>query len=253
MWFKTFCILIRSQTLVLDKSLRLWSQQKKKWPSDWLFMLSYITHPRRRGGGRTTMNDRPASWKSSPTCVIKCTRSLQQHTHPFNGPFTGTTRVGRYQKGKTNLDFTEARDSEWQWHQLCHMQVCTSFQTDNHASTPPLSFCTGRMPFLPPNQQCQSTEGTHYSNTIIITTIILSSLAFCLQCLAGRRKSIWTIKIESWCVGKVICLQRDANCLHMVRLKPLPSENPRMILPVTFLFRLTQFVLEKRPLKERLL
>jgi len=26
--------------------------------------------------------------------------------------------VSRYQKGKTNLDFTEARDSEWQWHQL---------------------------------------------------------------------------------------------------------------------------------------
>ena len=41
---------------------------------------------------------------------------------------------------KTNLDFTEARDSEWQWHQLSHMQVCTSLQTDNHASTPPLSF-----------------------------------------------------------------------------------------------------------------
>jgi len=26
--------------------------------------------------------------------------------------------VSQYQKGKTNLDFTEARDSEWQWHQL---------------------------------------------------------------------------------------------------------------------------------------
>jgi len=48
------------------------------------------------------------------------------------------TRVSRYQKGKTNLDFTEARDSEWQWHQLGHMQVSTSLQTDNHASTPPL-------------------------------------------------------------------------------------------------------------------
>jgi len=35
------------------------------------------------------------------------------HTHTFNGPFSGTTRVGQYQKGKTNLDFTEARDSEW--------------------------------------------------------------------------------------------------------------------------------------------
>jgi len=53
-----------------------------------------------------------------------------------------TTQVNRYQKDKTNLDFTEARDSEWQWHQLGHMQVCTSLQTGNHASTPPLSFYT---------------------------------------------------------------------------------------------------------------
>jgi len=36
------------------------------------------------------------------------------HTHPFNGPLSGTTQVSRYQKGKTNLDFTEATDSEWQ-------------------------------------------------------------------------------------------------------------------------------------------
>jgi len=62
------------------------------------------------------------------------------HTHPFNGPFSGTTRVSRYQKGKTNLNFTEARDSEWQWHQLGHTQACTSLQSNNHASTPPLSF-----------------------------------------------------------------------------------------------------------------
>jgi len=51
--------------------------------------------------------------------------------------------VSRYQKGKTDLDFTEARDSEWLWHQLGHMLVCTSLQTDNHANTPPLSFFTG--------------------------------------------------------------------------------------------------------------
>ena len=56
------------------------------------------------------------------------------YTHPFNGPLSRTTRVSRYQKGKTNLDFTEARDSEWQWNQL----GCTSLQTDNHTSTPPL-------------------------------------------------------------------------------------------------------------------
>jgi len=85
------------------------------------------------------------------------------HTHPFNGPLSRTTRVSRYQKGKTNLDFTEARDNESQWHQLGRIQVCTSLQTDNHASTPTTQVFTGRMPFLPPNQQRQSTEGSRKS------------------------------------------------------------------------------------------
>jgi len=95
------------------------------------------------------------------------------HTPPFNGPWSGTTQVSRYQKGKTNLDFTEARDSDWQWHQLGPMQVCTSLQTDNHASIPPLSFFTSRMPFLPPNQRHQSTEGlsrTHSTQTKVEMT-----------------------------------------------------------------------------------
>ena len=61
---------------------------------------------------------------------------MHTHTHTFNGPFSGTTWVSWYRKGKTNLDFTKATDSEWQWHQLGHMQVCTSLQTDNHTSTP---------------------------------------------------------------------------------------------------------------------
>jgi len=83
------------------------------------------------------------------------------HTHPFNGPFSGTTQVTelqlvvRYQKGKTNLDFTGARDSEWQWHQLGHMQVCTSLQTDNHASTPPLIFYR---PDAPPAAQLTASK-----------------------------------------------------------------------------------------------
>ena len=90
-----------------------------------------------------------------------CIYTDNTHTHPFNGPLSRTTWVSRYQKGKTNLDFTEARDSEWQWHQLGYMQVCTSLQTGNQASTSPLKFFTGRMPFLLPNQQRQSTEGNY--------------------------------------------------------------------------------------------
>jgi len=68
------------------------------------------------------------------------TGSTLTHTHPFDGPLSRTTRVSRYQKGKPNLDFTETRHSEWQWHQLGCMQVCTSLETDNHARTPPLLF-----------------------------------------------------------------------------------------------------------------
>jgi len=44
------------------------------------------------------------------------------------------------------VDFCEARDSEWQWHQLGHMQVCTLLQTDKHASTPQLSFLQAGCP-----------------------------------------------------------------------------------------------------------
>jgi len=46
--------------------------------------------------------------------------------------------------------------------------VCTLLQTENHTSTPPLCFFTGRMPFLPPNQQCQSTEGKRLQPLSII-------------------------------------------------------------------------------------
>ena len=109
------------------------------------------------------------------------------HTQPFNGPVSTTTRVSRYQKGKTNLDFTEARDSEWQWHQLGHTQVCTSLQTDNHASTPPLSFFTGRMPFLPPNQQRQSTEGNTISLYIAANPIIRSVAVNARKSRSSRR------------------------------------------------------------------
>jgi len=55
----------------------------------------------------------------------KCDKN--NHKHPFNGPLSGTTRISWYQKGKTNQNVTEARDSEWQWHQLGCMQVTQSF------------------------------------------------------------------------------------------------------------------------------
>ena len=100
--------------------------------------------------------------KSSLSCFIDIShtrthaRTHTPHTHPFKGPLSGTTQVSRYQKGKTNLDFTEARDSEWQWHQLSHMQVCTSLQRDNHVSTPPLSFLQAVCPSCRPTNSIKA-------------------------------------------------------------------------------------------------
>jgi len=106
---------------------------------------------------RDWLNPPPSSSKLSTICPEHWTTSsttdassksvnrrllLASNTHTpsprLTALFPGSTQVSRYQKGKTNLDFTEARDSEWQWHQLGHMQVCTAIQADNNTSTPAL-------------------------------------------------------------------------------------------------------------------
>ena len=120
-------------------------------------------------GGTTSLPVGIRRTECSSTKQVVDTSQLLLLLHPFTGLFSKTTGVSRYQKGKTSLDFTGARDSEWQWHQLGHMQICTSLQTDNHANTPPLSFFTGRVPFLPPNQQRQSTEGLNDTDNTSIT------------------------------------------------------------------------------------
>jgi len=136
--------------------------------------------------------DRPR-WRSSDTSLFSTKQPLHQlHSHRLvhwlniipdknNSLFstkrttttTTTTRLTapfpglrRWAGTKTNLDFTEARDSEWQWHQLGHMQVCTALQTDNHASTPPLSFLQAGCPSCHPNKSIKglSTEGVTITN-----------------------------------------------------------------------------------------
>jgi len=93
------------------------------------------------------------------------TTQPQWNTHSFNGPLSGTTGVSRHQKCETNLDFTEARDSEWQWHQLGHMQVCTSLTTDNHASNPPLSFLQAGWPSCCPTNSVNALKAMEYMYT----------------------------------------------------------------------------------------
>ena len=106
-----------------------------------------------------------AGQHQTPTCTPSpsARTANSRHTHPFNGPFSMTTRVSRYQKGKTNLDFTEARDSEWQWHQLGHMHVCKSVPHTRQITTP----ATHQSVFYRPDAlpDAQPTVSKHWRQT----------------------------------------------------------------------------------------
>jgi len=103
-------------------------------------------------------SDRATSATSQTQCPSAPAASANSNTYthkpPFNDPLSGTTGMIRYQKGKTNLDFTEARDSEWQWHQLGHMQAAPRSRQITMPAPHHLVFYR-----LLPNQQCQSNEG----------------------------------------------------------------------------------------------
>ena len=155
------------------------------------------------------------------------------HEHPFNGPLSGTTPVSRYQKGNINLDFTEARDSECQWHQLGCMQVCTSLQTDNHASTRPLSLFTGQMPFLH-----QSTEGSKLvkmSSVCLLSYLIREVYRWAAGCkLASRAVSagLRRCPTESWLLQgrSPSSLGLHPDPLLPSRLQTMPSDSvPRCV------------------------
>ena len=120
-----------------------------------IFILIYLYFSIENGQPRE-----PALYVPIVSAHFRSLLCIVTHTHPFNSPLPGTTRVTRYQKDKTNLDFTEARDSEWQWHQLGYMQVCTSLQTDNHPSIPPLSFLQAGCPSCHPTNSVKALKAT---------------------------------------------------------------------------------------------
>ena len=72
--------------------------------------------------------------------TVPATVHTHTHTHLLFTALWILSGITGWAGTRTNLDFTEARDSEWQWHQLGHMQIYTLPQTDSHASTPPPSF-----------------------------------------------------------------------------------------------------------------
>jgi len=106
-------------------------------------LITRTTHPFNGPLSRTTRVSRYQQGKTN----LDFTEAL---THPFNSPLSGTTQVGRYQKGKTNMwETVSSGGISW--------AICKSAPRSRQTTTPAPhhSVFYRRMPFRPPNQQRQ--------------------------------------------------------------------------------------------------
>ena len=133
---------------IADRIIRL--------PSEWPMKL-HTTTDRHTLSHRQHQHQRQQRW----FYTARRRKASNEFTHPFNGPLSGTTRVSRYQNGKINVDFTEAKR---QWVAVASagpyasLHLAPDLQPCQHPTT---QVFTGQMPFLLPTQQRQSTEGTN--------------------------------------------------------------------------------------------
>jgi len=114
--------------------------------------------------------DTQANRQSTTTTRTTTHNQLQWLLHPFNGLFSRTTWVSRHQKGKP---------SGFCWSKGWWVAVASAGPYANHLHLAPKmpashhSFFTGRMPFLPPNQQRQW-QGWELSSAVMLPLVPLN-------------------------------------------------------------------------------
>ena len=108
---------------------------------------------------------RKLRWESVITDSLWPAADIVRHSttllllHPFNGLFSRTTWISRYQKGKTSLDLNEAKDGGVRGCSSISWTICKQSAPRSRKITTPTPhhpIFTGRMLLLMPNQQCQS-------------------------------------------------------------------------------------------------
>ena len=103
----------------------------------------------------------------------RCARYIHTHTHSFNSPFSGTTRSAGTRKVKSiwillKQDTVSGSGISW--------DICKSAPRSRQITTPAPhhSVFTGWMPFLPPNQQRQSTNAIYITNILALSVYTYS-------------------------------------------------------------------------------
>ena len=185
----------------------------------------------------------------------------QQQQRPFNGLWSGTTRVGRYQK-KHSPTHTHP-DQRASFIVFLHLQrsmASSLFNLRAWQSSRTTSFqvffglplgLDALVQYACVLLHLEKTDVGLFCGCLNITQIILTLSSLLWHCWLGVRNSIPRVKIKWWGVDVVICQERDTDCLHVVQLmllhpilpSSLASFKSRLFLP--FWYQLTQVVLEK--------
>ena len=99
---------------------------------------------------------------------------MAAYTHPFNGPFLGLPRWAGTRKVKPIWILLKQETVSGSG---ISCAICKSASRSRQITIPVphhSSFFTGRMPFLPPNQQCQSTEGKSTNGSLLLGLWLMS-------------------------------------------------------------------------------
>jgi len=126
---------------------------------------------------------------------------------------SGTTRVSRYQKGKTrksktNLDLLEQEIVSGSG--ICWAMYKSAPHTRKPRQHPTTQFFTGRMPFLPPNQQRQSTEGKSTEHQQYLRSVNLTRLTICIKWEKELKLTLSGRLFDPW--KKFACTQAMLQC-----------------------------------------
>ena len=97
------------------------------------------------------------------------------------------------------------QDNEWQWNPLGHMHICTSLQTDNHASTPPLSFLQAGCPSCRPTNSVKALKAKMY---LVVNCFTRGGKS----CLLGDRWRFWQLMILCYLWYREAAIQARHSC-----------------------------------------
>jgi len=99
-----------------------------------------------------------------------------------------------------------------------HMQVCTSLQTDKHASTPSLSFLQAGCPSCRPTNSVKALNGTEITTKLVLYNDCKTAAAAAVLTINQRSQSR-SNKDQCWCCRQQTCCADESVIDSMLMIQ----------------------------------